>query len=248
MADSRRHLKHAGGTSGIGRSGWRWAIGVFLALAWVGGACAQTGANAPAMRFTVFAAKPLSDVAYVPRAGVPPQKLAFYPTARSPRYEYRGPMPLRFLDATSGAVIAEATIPAGMRDALLLFSPIEAAPAAGKSGSLRYQVAVLDDSVGRQAAGTVAIINLSGLALSGTVNRENVALRAGLNPAIAVGRAAAIKLRTTYNKREYQAYGATVSLAPKQRALVILLPPFNKGSLEVQSRVLLDEPGMPPPR
>lgn len=247
MADPRRHLNRI--AAGARReSGWRWMIGVILVLASVAGLHAQTAANTPAVRFTVFAAKPVSDLAYVVRAGTPPQKLAFYPTARSPRYEYRGPMPLRFLDAGSGAVVAEATIPAGMRDALLLFTPLEAASAGGKASTLRYQVAVLDDSSARQASGTVAIINLSGLTLSGTVNKENVTLRAGLNPAIAAGRSATIKLRTIFNKREYQAYGATVPLAPKQRALVILFPPFNKGSLEVQSRVLLDEPGSAPPR
>jgi hypothetical protein len=34
-----------------------------------------------------------------------------------------------------------------------------------------------------------------------------------------------------------------VPLGPRQRALLILFPPFYAGSLEVQSRLLIDEPG-----
>lgn len=215
----------------------------WLALIAAATASAQTSAGVQSVRFTVFSAKPIADVAYAPRPGAAPQKLAFYPTARSPRYEFRGAMPLRFMDSTSGDVVAEATIPSDMRDALLLFTPIEAPAAdAKKKSSLRYQVAVLDDGVARHAAGGLAIINLSGLSLSGTVNKENVTLRAGLNPTMSVGRSAKITLRTTFNKRTYQSFAATVPLTARQRALLILFPPFYKGSLEVQSRVLVDEP------
>ncbi len=203
---------------------------------------------APAVRFSVFSAKPVADVAYVPRANANPQKLQFQPTARSARYEYRGAMPLRFFDATSGAVVAEANIPAGMRDALLLFTPIEGsapalatAPKAGTS-TLRYQVAVMDDSVAQLAPGALAIVNLSGLTLSGTVNTEKVTLKAGLNPPLAVGGAAKIAFNTTFKNRVYQSYAGTATLRRNERALLILFPPFYAGSLEVQSRLLLDQP------
>ena len=190
-----------------------------------------------AVRFTVFSAQPISGLAFAPRPNAAPAKLAFYPTARSPRYDYRGPMPLRFIDADTGTVVAEATIPIGLNDALLLFSPVEAA-----AGKLRYQIAVLDDSATRHGPGGLAIINLSGLALSGTVNKETVTLAAGLNPTLAVGRSAKIALQTQFKSRTYQSYSATVALKPAERALLILFPPFYKGSLEVQSRLLLDQP------
>lgn len=196
--------------------------------------------DAPVVRFTVFAARPIADVSFGPRATGALQKLQFYPTARSPRYEYRGAMPLRFLDAGTGAVVAEATIPPGMRDVLLLFSPVDAA--AGGAGALRYQVAVLDDSAARHAVGGLAVINLSGLALNGTVNDEKVVLKAGLNPVWAIGRSATVRLSTTFKNRVYQAYAGTMSLGRNERALLILFPPFYKGSLEVQSRLLVDQP------
>ncbi len=199
-------------------------------------------AQAPAIqsvRFTVFSAKPVTDLAFVPQANAPAQALKFYPTARSPRYEYRGVMPLRFVDAVSGAIVAEATLPLEMRDALLLFSPVAGTP---KTGALRYQVAVLDDSALRHGPGGLAVINLSGLSLTGTVGNQAVTLTPGLNPTLAVGRSAKIALRTTFKNRSYQAYADTVQLTAKQRALLILFPPFYQGSLEVQSRLLIDEP------
>ncbi|MDP3069530.1 MAG: hypothetical protein Q8N18_04535 [Opitutaceae bacterium] len=191
------------------------------------------------VRFSVFGPKPIENLTFVPRANASPQPLQFYPTVRSARAEYRGPMPLRFTDSTSGAVVGEASIPAGMTEALLLFLPN---PGSATAGGLRYQVAVLDDSAARHSSGGLAIINLSGLALSGTVNKENVTLQPGLNPALNVGRSAAITLKTQAKGRTYQSYAATAALKPGERALLILFPPFYQGSLEVQSRLLLDVP------
>jgi hypothetical protein len=161
----------------------------------------------------------------------------FYPTARSPLYEYRGPMPLLFLDPATGAVVAEAKIPPEIARPLLLFTPVETP--AGKSG-LRYRIAVLDDGAARHGPGGLAIVNLSGLALAGTVGKEKITLRAGLNPTLAVGRTTAVALRTVFKERSYQAYAGTVKLARDERALLLLLPPFYQGSLEVQSRLLVD--------
>ena len=58
---------------------------------------------------------------------------------------------------------------------------------------------------------------------------------------VTVGRTANIVLRTTFKQRSYQSYATTLQLSAKQRALLILFPPFYKGSLEVQSRMLVDE-------
>ena len=194
----------------------------------------------PTVRFTVFSSKPITDLSYVPAAGAAPRKLQFAPTARSPRYDYRGAMPLRFVDAGSGVVVAEATIPPGVRDALLLFSAIDAG--AKGTGGFRYQVSVLDDGAVRHGAGGLAMINFSGLALTGTVNSEEVTLKTGLNPTLNVGRAAKVSLRTKFKERVFQAYAGTLQLARNERALLILLPPFNPGSLEVQARLLVDQP------
>lgn len=203
-------------------------------------ASAETAPPAQTVRFSVFSARPLTDVAFLPRAGAAPQALKFQPTARSPRYEYRGTMPLRFIDPDTRAVVAEAAIPTGLHDSLLLFSPL--APGTEGTGKLRYQVAVLDDGAARHGPGGLAVINLSGLALKGTVNDQPVALQAGLNPTIPVGRGAKMRFTTVAGQRVYQAYAGTATLGRNERALLILFPPFYKGTYEVQSRLLLDQP------
>jgi hypothetical protein len=211
----------------------------FLGLALVVAHAAQPAVSEPrAVRFTVFSTRPASGLAFASRPGVAPSSLLFYPTARSPRYDYRGVMPLKIVDAKTSTTVAEATIPPEISDALLLLVPIEPAPTTG----LRYQVYVLDDAATRQAPGSVAIINFSWLALSGTIDGKPATLQAGLNAVQPVGKSAAVALRTTFKTRSYQAYAGTVELAKNERALLLLLPPFYKGSLEVQSRLLIDSP------
>jgi hypothetical protein len=197
---------------------------------------AQTPPAEQPVRFTVFCPRAITGLAFAPRAGAPPQPLVFYPTARSPHYDFRGTMPLRIVDAKSGAPVAEATVPSAISSALLILVPVEPVPAAG----LRYRVFVLDDSATRQTAGSLEIINFSVLALSGTLEGKPLTLVDGLNPATPVGHAAKLQLRTPSKARTYQAYSGEIALGKNERALLLLLPPFYQGSLEVQSRLLVD--------
>jgi hypothetical protein len=199
---------------------------------------AEPAAVSRLLRFTVFSAGPVEGVAFVPQPEAIPQRVAFYPTARSPRYEFRGAMPLRFFDVTKGTVVAEAVVPPGIHDALLLFAPTQPAAQDGR----RFRIFVLDDGVARHGRRGLAIVNLSGLELTGAVGRENVTLASGLNPTLPVGRSTPLTFRTMYRNRSYQSYGATLELQPDERALLILFPPFYSGSLEVQSRLLVDQP------
>jgi hypothetical protein len=252
MAHAGGHLSGAEAQVRVARP-WpgRRRLPAWLMLAgWlVAGLAAPAAAQpvaAPAVRFTAFAARPLTDVAFVPRPGATLQKVQFAATARSPSYEYRGAAPLRFIDPATRAVIAEAAIPPQLGHVLLLFTPLApSAPVA--DGGLRYQVAVLDDSPARHAAGTLAVVNLSGTALSGTVNDRAVTLRAGLNAAIPVGRSARMRFTTMRNQRAYQAYVGTATLGAGERALLLLFPPFYPGTFEVQARLLLDKPGATAP-
>ncbi len=209
------------------------SLGLLLAVV-VLGASAQT--TAPVLRFTVFSAKPIEGLSYVPRAGAPAQKLGFSTTSRSPVYEYRGAPPLRLVDAT-GAVVAEAVVPPEMREALLLFLP-------STEKNLRYKIAVLDDGPSARAPGGLSIINLSGFALSGTVGAENVTLQAGLNPALALGPTGGkVALVSQQKGKAYPSYTNTVKLNRGERGLLILFPPVYQGSFEVSSRLLIDAPG-----
>lgn len=201
-----------------------------------------------ALRFTVFSVKPIAGLLFVPRPAESPEHLVFYPTARSPRYNYLGVMPLRFIDGASGAVVAEAVLPPDIHDALLLFTALEpaSAPPGKPAKGLRYQISVLDDGFVHHASGGLAIINLSGLELTGRIGMTDITLKAGLNPAVPVGHSAKILFRTTLKGRSYQSYADTLQLQNRERALLILFPPFSKGSFEVQWRMLVDQPPAPP--
>lgn len=215
-----------------------WCLGLLAAAMGQGPAEGALPAGmVDPVRFTVFSARPVSDLAFHPQPGAPAENLEFYATARSPRYEYRGAMPLQFLDP-DGALVAEADIPTTMRDVLLLFMP---ATAPALSGKRSYRIGVIDDSAARHGPGGLVLINLSGLQLTGIVNRRAVILAAGSNPPIAAGPQIAMTLRTVFNGRSYQAFAHEFDLAPGERALLILFPPFYPGSLEVQSRLLRDE-------
>ncbi|MES1166364.1 MAG: hypothetical protein ABUL68_00035 [Pseudomonadota bacterium] len=197
------------------------------------------------VRFTVFSAVPVEGLLAGLKPDAPREPVVFYPTARSPLYTYQGSNPLRFYRVRATGVAAdpgfelaaEVVIPPTVHEALLLFAPV--APREGP----RYRVYVLADGVAHHAPGWIAIINFSGLALGGTIEAKAVALKDGLNPPVNIGRSAKIVLRTPFNGRSYQSYADTVELGRGERALLILFPPYRAGSLEVQSRLLRDEPG-----
>jgi hypothetical protein len=188
------------------------------------------------LTFTVFAPEPIEGLAYTPQPGAPPLALAFYPTARSARHTYRGPAHLEFIDSASGRVRAEISLPARVKNALFILFPV----AATGSGAARYRILTLDDDPSHHEPSTLRILNLSGLELSGTVNRRQITLHADTDNPIRVDGAATIELRTQFRGRSYQAYAETIRFEPSGRGLLLLLPPYRPGALEVQSRVLLD--------
>jgi len=182
----------------------------------------------------VFAADPVSGVAFSSHADAEPVTLQFYPTARSPVYSYVGRDPITFCDRETGEVVAEVRPPADLRRALFLFSAL---PQRGADG-LRYRVQVLEDSEQHMPAGTLVILNASGLELSGVIDGRTLTLREGLNEPSRVGETAEVLLQTRFRGRVFQSFADKISLGPTGRALLILLPPYRPGTLEVQFRLL----------
>ncbi len=194
--------------------------------------------------FTVFSSEPISNLGYVARPGGVAEPLLFYPTARSPQCTYAGPATVRFVDLRSGAVAAETTVTESARNLLFLFTLEPASPGKG----VRYRVQGVNDGRQEHPAGSVRFLNLSGLVLAGTLNSRPINLVDGFSSPIPVGNSAAVILRTAFRNRTYQSFADTISLDPSTRCLLILLPPYRAGSLEVQSRLLLDTPAPPPGR
>lgn len=209
-----------------------------LALFVVAGAAAQGARDLVTLRFAVFGPSEIRELSFQPQPGAPAVALVPSPTARSPRYSYRGGPSIRFSGTQDGKVVAQAVIPTGLSDVLLLFLPRAEVAKAGPA----YEVVVLDDSVGALGVGALAIVNLSGLPLSGTLGNQALTLRDGWNAAGSVSRGARIVLSTKVNGREFVAYEGGLSLRPGERALLILQPPFYAGSPQVRATLLVDQP------
>ncbi len=218
-----------------GRRGWL-AGAVAWASAWIVAPLrAASPVAAVSLRFTVFSPRPPGEAAYVPAPGQAPTRLRFHPLARSPRYEYRGPAPLRFIAPRDRALLAEAEIPAGLTSALIILLPDE--KAAG-----RWRTIVLDEGEARFRAGQLVLVNLSGLELEGTLNERALKLVPGPNAALALPRTSQLVLRTSARGATYQALTTELNLAEGERALLLLLPPLRPGTFLVQHRLLLDRP------
>jgi len=219
--------------------GTRRYLGALLALL-IGGAARAQPAAPPARHFTftVFSPELIEHLVYVPHPNAAPLPLVFYPTARSCSYRYAGPETVQLFDSGTGAAAAKVSVPSEIHTALFVLAAI-GSPA---SATPRYRVQVVDDGVTHHPPGTLLILNLSGLQLAGTINQRHVTLAGGMNAPIRVGASAAVNLRTPFKGRSYQAYAETIPLSDSGRALLLLLPPYRQGSLEVQSRVLLDAP------
>jgi hypothetical protein len=188
-----------------------------------------------AIRFTVFAAKPIEGLAYLSTTGAA-LPLNFNPFARSTRHTYNGTSPVKFVDAATKAVVAEAVVPPDIREPLFLFSELPA----GQARGLRYQVAVLDDSPTKVPVGHFVILNLSGLKLTGTLDQTALTIEEGSNAPVPLAKAATLRLFASARGTRVQSYADTLKPAKAKRLLLILLPPARKGALEVQSRALVD--------
>ncbi|MEY3607772.1 MAG: hypothetical protein RLZZ447_560 [Verrucomicrobiota bacterium] len=215
---------------------WWLAGAVACASRWIAGPLHAAGpAGVVTLRFTVFSPRPPGDVAYVAAVGQPPTRLRFFPLARSPRYEYRGPATLRFIAPQDRTLLAEVEIPAGMTHALIVLLPEEKAPG-------RWRAIVLDDGDSRFRAGHLMMVDLSGLELEGTLNARPLKLGPGPNPAQPAPRTSQLVLRARSRGASYQALATDWSLADGERALLLLLPPLRAGTFTVQHRLLIDRP------
>jgi len=217
----------------------RTLVGLLVVAACNRGAIAADRATAERdLTFTVFATAPVLDLAYRPKYDADLCPLVGYPTARSSPYSYIGPASLSLANPVTGARVLGVNIPADVGRALLILHR-EDYP---KNQHAEWRAWVLDDSEARHTPGQVRIVNHSGLRLSGNVGGTQRTVESDGVEFTVTGRKVSIDLRTRYQERSYSSYRDTIILGLGERALVILLPPYHRGSLEVQSRVLIDGP------
>jgi len=198
------------------------------------------------LRFTAHAVSSLPElVLFEPKTNDMARAITFYTSARSPVYDYVGTNPVVFFNEAlpvnpgepmQRKMIAQAMVPESVTQPLFIFFKNPAAENDAKA--VPFLVYVFDDSAANLPPGQISLINVSGLEFAGRFNDQVLPIKAGLTPHIILGRSAHIELRTQVAKRYYQSYASTQTLTARERALMLLLPPFNKGSVEVQVRIL----------
>lgn len=212
---------------------------IFAPLLWLGAAIAVV-AQVPepqlALDFTVFSSDRIVDLGYLKpaRVGSTTVPVQFFPTERSPRYQYRGPVPLEFVNVKTGQVVASVTPPLEMTHPLFIFS--------SRSGGEKFDIFVVDDSSAGMGPKGVTILNFSNMEHTGKLGKTSISVAKGLNPTIPLDGSSRIQLQTVFKGRPFASLDDNLGVTRGQRALLFLLPPFNKGALDVQYRILIDEP------
>lgn len=211
-------------------------------------ACAHTVVAADsvaperALKFTVFATQPIErdalSFAVREKAVMKFTPLLFFPSTRSPEYVYSGPATMLFHDSGTKEIVAQAELPEGIREALVIFVPVQ--PAASRG--IRFNVFVLDDERSKSGGAGLDVVNFSGFELVGKIDRERVSLPKGFIGHYASGASAQVQFDVLFKGRAVRAYSDKIKSGAGRRALLLLLPPYYSGSLELQHRVLADDP------
>jgi len=186
--------------------------------------------------FTVFSPEPLTGLSYRPRPDQAPVPLVFYPTARSPDFAYVGPSRLQFFVGQDGKSAGEVVLPKSVRRVLLIVTPRP-----GPRGARRFHVSWISDGPTSHPAGTLRLINDSGLRLTGLLGHRPTSIEHGADRLIPAASGTEINLRVQVKARSYQACSIAVHVLPAERALLLLLPPYQRGAVEVQWRLLTDK-------
>ena len=198
------------------------------------------------VEFSVYCMQRLEGLRFTNAEGRT-ETLRFYSSSRSPKYNYLGTSPIKIFRerAMPGALqpkaieripVAEAWIPQSARKLLLVFL------ANPHPAGLQYIVYSFDDSLANLPVGHIAIFNLSGFTLHGSIGSRPVLLKAG--PSISYplrDDITDLRFGTYFGDRFRQTYSSPVILTDNQRAILFFYPPYLKGSPEIQPRLLIQD-------
>jgi hypothetical protein len=192
------------------------------------------------LTFRTFALEPPIGLHFQPRPGAALQPISFYSSARSAIYRYQGPADLAFYSGADlqapVASIDVQTISAPR--ALLLFRP-SSPLAAG-----RYEVTALPDDLERLPFRSAVVVNLSGRRYRVSLNQRAVELAAtnGVTAPMPIHERSSLQLSVPSNEGWRRVTEVDLQFAEQARAWLILFPPYRRGELQPQLRVLHDVP------
>jgi hypothetical protein len=232
----------------------RYLITLAVLLALSSALLAQsTPVDSVSLQFTVFARYRQVGLQYAPSAQGKPETLQFYTQAKSPIYKYRGSPVLSFyeagvLDAYAAArlidpkapppaPIAQVTVSAAMKHALLLFIPLPQPQADG----LKFAVYPVDDSLEKLPAGHVAVINASGQVYMAKIGTQVVEIPRGFGPHVPAEGTVDFSLAYNDSGQWMVAARHMFTIRPQERVCLVLFPPSSKTGIAPIIRTLVDQ-------
>ncbi len=210
-----------------------------------------------AVRFTVFSRKRLDGLCYLPAKLSQPVSLRFFTQNKSERYRYTGSADLAFYAADDWAryaqagvaavpclkplprPVAVAVLPAGMREALLLFIPL---PETRPDG-IQFLVLPVDDDPARFPVGHIAVVNATGRPYTGQVGRRvlEIPQGGGWGTVSATG-PVDFRLACLDGGQWVSAGHNFLNVGPRTRVRLVLFPSTTPTGVGPVIRALVDEP------
>ncbi|WP_309384178.1 hypothetical protein [Cerasicoccus frondis] len=162
-------------------------------------------------------------------------------SSRSGVVEYHGPNPIVFYARNKGdyAPVAQAQIPPGVKQALLLFFSREEAP-----GGRRFDIKVLDDNESIFPRNSYRFINYSTDNIVGKLSDEKFILDANaaitIQPTQTQNNQLSLQLAEVDDNQATMIYSSVWPFHPNTRKLVILVPPEGSRMEKISMVVIPD--------
>jgi hypothetical protein len=208
------------------------------------------------VQFTVFSRKRLDGLCYMPTKRSQPAKLRFFTQNKSERYRYTGSAEVAFYAAEDWAryaqagvaavpcvkplprPVAVAVLPAGIREALLLFIPLPETRIDG----IQFLVLPLDDDPARFPVGHIGVVNATGRPYAGQVGRKVLEIPQGGGGTVAATGPVDFRLACLDGGQWVAAGHHFVNVGPRTRVRLVLFPSTTATGVGPVIRALVDEP------
>jgi hypothetical protein len=186
-----------------------------------------------------FAPKvPERPIYFMPSPDRTPVEIQFFSTARSQTHSYFGSpiMDLLVKDSrtASGFLrIARADLRNTLSKSLIVIRKAEDA-------DQQYEAVSVRDDATAFPSNSIIIDNRSGMELAIKLGDEAKILRTGKNPPMRLGGSSRMEVIAEVRGRLLTAYSRSLRIPEEGRVMLFLLPPKFRGSIELETRVLVD--------
>lgn len=197
--------------------------------------------------FTVYSLQRLQDLHYLNGDLKSSTPMTFYSSSRSTEYHYEGPNPLIFFkeipaptpedpNAVSRKKVGQVTLPEAGGKLLMIFFPKR------DSKEEDYSVYPLDDSTAALPYGAIRLFNATPYTLEGVLGKDRINLAPGPGKAYRVNSTkTSLGLGIRHEGKFHQSFNSPLQLLKDSRGLMMIFPPFVKGSAIVQTRFITEK-------